>query len=74
MSIGSRIRNERIKRNLTAAQLAKRTGKTKNAILEIEKDRSVGQMEKLRDLCLELNVSADYILGIERNEKTLESD
>ena len=63
MTMGERIRNERERQNLTAKELGEMLGKSKNAMLEIEKGRATEQWEKLRDLCDVLNVSADYILG-----------
>lgn len=69
MTIGERIRREREKKNMTQKELAEKLGKTKNTITEIEKGRSVGQWEKLGELCDILDVSADYILGREKKEK-----
>ncbi len=69
MNIGDNIKKARLQKNLTAKELAKEWGKTPAAITEIEKGRSVGQWEKLKELCDILNVSADYILGREENKK-----
>ena len=69
MTIGDRIKIEREKKNMTQKDLAEKLGKTKNMITEIEKGRSIGQWEKLGELCDILDVSADYILGREKKEK-----
>lgn len=69
MTIGDRIKIEREKKNMTQKDLAEKLGKTKNMITEIEKGRSIGQWEKLGELCDILDVSADYILGRENKEK-----
>ena len=68
MTIGERIKFEREKKRMTQKELADKLGKTKNSITEIEKGRSIGQWEKLAELCDILDVSADYILGREDRE------
>ena len=68
MTIGERIKCEREKKRMTQKELADKLGKTKNSITEIEKGRSIGQWEKLGELCDILDVSADYILGREDRE------
>ena len=73
MTIGERIRAERIRQNLTAKELATKIGKSRNAVLEMEKGRATGQWETLNELCDALNVSADYILGRTERKTTKEN-
>ena len=68
MTIGERIKKARIDQNMSSTELAKRLGKSQTSITEIEKNRSVKQLEQLKRICEILNVSADEILGLNEKE------
>lgn len=64
--VGKRIRNARVLAGLTQEQLAERIGVSRTAIVRWE-GGSEFTLEHLLALTKALNVSADYLLGIESN-------
>ena len=63
-AVGERIRNARIERGLTQAQLAKRLGVTSGAVGQWEIGRDLPRAERLADLAAALKLSVDVLLGI----------
>lgn len=61
MSIGSRIREARISKNMTQPELAEKIGITKGAIANYENEVSVPKHEILFKLMTELGVDANYL-------------
>lgn len=68
MSFGKRVRQEREKRGLTQADLAKALDVATPTIAEYEADKKKPRPEKLIILAKKLGVSTDYLLGI--NDRT----
>lgn len=62
MTIGSRIREARKERGMTAASLAEKTGQDAPTISRWENDRREPDANHLRVLCDALGVTADYLL------------
>ncbi len=63
MIIGNRIKEERLKRNLTQEELGKLIGVSKVAISHYERGEEQPKMEKLVKLSEVLNLTPNYILG-----------
>lgn len=64
-NIGLRIKLAREKAGLTQEQLAERIDKSLSFVSMLEQGRSGAKVNTLKDICLALNVSADFlILGI----------
>lgn len=63
MIIGARIKEERLKRNLTQEELGKLIGVSKVAISHYERGEEQPKMEKLVKLSEVLNLTPNYILG-----------
>ena len=74
-NFGKRLREIREKRGLSQVQLAKMIAKI--GVIQYCKSEAIGRYErgdrfpsayKLRDICVALNVSADYLLGLSDKE------
>lgn len=62
--LGDKIRELRIQKNLTQAQVAQRLGITKNAVNSWEKMSSSPTLKNVAELAGIFGVSIDYLLGI----------
>ncbi len=62
---GQRLREARKACGLTQKQLALAVNTTDDSIYSWEKGRRQPSVEQIRQLCKTLNVSADYLLGLE---------
>ena len=60
-----RLRDIRKERRLTQKQLADAVGTTDDSIFSWERGRSQPSIDIIRQLCKILEVSADYLLGLE---------
>ena len=65
-TIGENIRQKREERGLTQKELADKVGITFAAISQIEAGKTGKKFDTLRDICISLNVSADEILNLEK--------
>ena len=64
--LGERVRELRLKRGLTLEALAERVGSSKSYMWEIEnKDVARPSAEKLQQIALALETTADYLLATE---------
>ncbi len=59
-----RLKELRVENELTQKQLAEILQTTDDSIYSWEKGRSQPSIEMLRKICVELNVSADYLIGV----------
>lgn len=62
MSIGSRIREYRLKRGFTQSQMADKLDMTESNFSSYERDKSTPPISKILDISLILDVSVDYLL------------
>lgn len=69
--IGNRIKELRIKRGFTQQILATRINKSKATISSYEKDIQLPPLEVAIDIACALNVSLDYLVGLEQEEHLL---
>lgn len=60
-----RLREQRLEKGLKQKQLAEAVGTTDDSIYSWEKGRSQPSVEQIRLLCKCLNISADYLIGLE---------
>jgi len=60
-----RLKELRCERGLTQKQLAEMVNTTDDSIFSWEKGRSQPSIEMLRFLCEALNVTSDYLIGLE---------
>lgn len=67
VEFGNRLRQLRKDRKLTQQQLAELIGVKNSVISFYEVGERIPSPDVLRKLALALHVSADYLLGIERN-------
>lgn len=70
-SLAARIREARIKANLSQNQLAKMTGIAQSALHSLESGRTK-MSTRLRELARSLNVSVEWLLGVENSRNGLE--
>lgn len=63
-----RLREIRVENELTQKQLAELLQTTDDSIYSWEKGRSQPSIETLRKICVTLNVSADYLIGVKTDE------
>lgn len=63
MTLGSRIRQFRLKRGYTQSQMASKLKMTEANFSSYERNKSVPPSEKLSQIASILNVSTDYLLG-----------
>ena len=61
----TRLKELRVERGLTQKKLAKAIDTTDDSIFSWEKGRSQPSLEMLRSLCICLDISADYLLGLD---------
>ena len=61
MTIGEKVRQKRLERDLTQSELAKLSGVSKSMIFYIEKDLRIPTVDKLRSIAKVLRCSMDYI-------------
>jgi len=65
---GLRIQELRMKHNLSQSELGKKINKSKTAIWGYENNVRIPPLEALVDIAVVLNVSLDYLVGIDKNE------
>lgn len=70
--VGKRIRQARVLAGLTQEQLAEKIGVSRTAIVRWESAETEPTLEHLISLTKFLNVSADYLLGINADSVTLD--
>ena len=63
-----RLKEIRVENELTQKQLAELLQTTDDSIYSWEKGRSQPSIETLRKICVTLNVSADYLIGVKTDE------
>ncbi|MDO5125363.1 MAG: helix-turn-helix transcriptional regulator [Ruminococcus sp.] len=61
MTMGQKIRNKRLERDLTQGELAQLSGVSKSMICYLEKDLRVPTSDKLKRIAKVLRCSMDYI-------------
>jgi transcriptional regulator with XRE-family HTH domain len=73
-SFGDRIRKARLNYGMSQAELARRSGISKNAMNEIETNKTLnpGALQ-VKAIARALRVRADYILGMDDDEEDVES-
>ena len=64
------LRELRKEKNYTQKELAQRLQTTDDSIFSWEKGRSQPPIEIIRKICIEFNISADYLLGLENEDGT----
>ena len=64
MSLGTRIASMRGFRRMSQDQLGARVGVTKQTISGWETDRRVPDADVIKALCVALDCTADYLLGL----------
>lgn len=67
MSIGKKIKELRIERNLSQTEFAVKIGTTQDSISLWENDKRLPDTIYIMNICKEFNVSADYLLGTAEN-------
>lgn len=65
-----RLKDLRKERNYTQKEFADKIQTTDDSIFSWEKGRSQPPIEIIRRICIEFNVSADYLLGLENDDGT----
>ena len=66
-SLGSRLREARIRRNLTQKMLADRVNKSVSAISSYESNAQLPPLDVLESIALTLNTSIDFLVGLDSN-------
>lgn len=66
--IGKRLREARIRCNLTQDELAQQAGLTSHVVWKIENGKREPTASELGPLCVVLGVSADWVLGLAWND------
>ncbi|MCC8072979.1 MAG: helix-turn-helix domain-containing protein, partial [Clostridiales bacterium] len=69
LKIADRIKYSREKNNLTQTELAKKLAVTRSSVNAWEMGITIPSTERLAELTKVLNVSADFLLGIDDSEK-----
>lgn len=64
MKLGDKIKYLRKLKNLSQTSLGKRLGTTQDTISLWELNKSLPDIEMLKKICIEFDVSADYLLGL----------
>ncbi len=71
MDYRTRLRNIREDRDLTQAEVAKVLQKSQQGYNHIEMGRAELKIDDLAKLCAYYNLSADYVIGLTDEEKSL---
>ena len=71
MDYRTRLKNIREDRDLTQAQIGKLLNKSQQGYNHIEAGRAELKIEDLCKLCQFYNVSADYLIGLTNERRTL---
>lgn len=66
-NIGKRIKEERQLNKLTQQELAEQIGVTQDSISLWEKGKRIPDTQYIISLCKILNISSDYLLGLEED-------
>lgn len=66
----TRLRELRKEKRYTQQELAQILHTTDDSIFSWEKGRSQPPIEIIRKICIEFNVSSDYLLGLENEDGT----
>ena len=64
MKIGNKIKELRKSKNLSQTSLGKILGTTQDTISLWELNKSLPDIEMLKEICIEFDVSADFLLGL----------
>lgn len=72
-NFGQRISEMRKNKNLTQEELALRLGVTAQALSKWERGQSMPDVALLADICQALDVSSDYLLGVEQTQRLTEN-
>lgn len=67
---GERLREIRKRREFTQEELGGKCGACAGAIRDWEKGLRLPNTYYLREICVALNVSADYLLGLRKKSKS----
>ena len=67
-----RLKESRLEKGFSQVELAKMVQTTNDSVYSWEKGRSQPSIEMIRKLCVALSVSADYLLGLEKDDGTKE--
>ena len=68
LTFGEKIKNPREDRDLTQGELGALINMTQRKISYIENNKYEPSIDDIRALCLFFNVSADYLLELEKND------
>ena len=68
INTAARIKELRLKNNLTQTEMAKRLYVTRSSVNAWEMAISIPSTEKITELCQLLHTSADYLLGLSEDE------
>ncbi len=69
-NFSQRVKEARTTKKLTQKELAERIGTTESNINNYEKGRNKPTTDMLVKICLELDVSADWLLGLPSKSNT----
>lgn len=69
VDLGTNLKNLRVKKNLTQAQLAQKLGITKSVISAYETGLRLPSYDILIHIAKIFNVSTDYLLGVEKKHE-----
>ena len=68
-NIGERLKQLRIEKGLTQAEVAKALGVNKSCVSKYENDKNLPKAFVLLKMVKFFGVSANYILGLDKNKK-----
>lgn len=74
MQIGQKIRNAREDLNLSQSKVSSMIPMNQSSYSKIERDVQEPSIEQLRRICQILNISADYLLALDKYDGVSEND
>jgi len=72
--LGSKIKTERKRQNITLEKLAERIGISRNFLWEIEAGRKAPAINTLYNIGVTLNASIDYLMGLSDENKRINNE
>lgn len=67
MSFGKHLKSILVEKNITQAELANRTGLSPMTISSYVREERSPNYYSIRDICIALDISADYLLELKEN-------
>lgn len=70
ITLGSRLKKIRMQKRITREELSEKIDVSSRFLADVEAGKVGISLTTLKNLCISLNVSSDYLIGTDNNEKS----